>query len=234
MKLESTLSIHELTYLFSEPTFSVEHLKTLFSFNISSLNYPLLPNILLENNKNECLKEYLENIKDKSYLIIHFFTDKTNLPEDIMNFARPYIDNLCAIYIDKLNFNDFFALNEQFPGNIKGQTILQLIKIYENNQQQYFYLPLFEQVENTILQAFDQFNDKDYIFHKDLNHTAILPLYIKIAQFSSEENSLNFLDQHFKKYLPSHFANYIDNLKLSRSLDSKLISKNTKKIKNKI
>lgn len=108
----------------------------------TSLYYPGLPEILLKNKNYESLNSYLEflNNNEKSYLIINFFQNnllKINNTSTI-KYAESYIDNLLSIALDKLNFDDFFKINDLFPNQIKEQSIIKLIKIYETNQKHFF------------------------------------------------------------------------------------------------
>lgn len=137
MILNKDLNTKYLVELFSDIELSVSDIRTLFSFNNPSLNYPLLPTILLNNGKVDCLVEYLSNIKNIDYLMINFFSNNNNIPSEVMNLGLPYIDNILSISLDKLNLDYFISLNRKFPQHIGEHTILKLIKIYDNNQKNF-------------------------------------------------------------------------------------------------
>jgi hypothetical protein len=83
----------------------------------TSLYYPGLPEIFINFFQNNLLKIYNPST---------------------LKYAELYIDNLLSISLDKLKFDDFFKINDLFPNQIKEQSIIKLIKIYETNQKTFF------------------------------------------------------------------------------------------------
>lgn len=227
-------TIKTLTEKFSQADISVQDIENLFSEDINLLKFPLLPEILFKNKKYDVLNSYLKHIEKESYLIIHFFSSKTNYPKDISHFAIPYIDNLLAISVDANNLEKFIELNEQFPNSIGEQTILKLVKIYETEQNYYLNLPLFDSIEKDIILAFDKFSDKEIIVDRVNNHITLLPLYLKLAEYFVQEQSLIFLDSTFKNNLPNYMENYIEKLQLNRKLMDKFSKNQSLKFKSKI
>lgn len=227
-------TLNELINLFSSSEISPEKINELFLSNNTSLKYPGLCDILFLNHKYDCLNTHLSNLQNENYLIIHFFNGKINIPSELCEFVKPYVDNLLAISLDSLKLENFIQLNEQFPNSIGEHTILKLIKIYDTKQNHFFNIPLFDDIENIIVKSFDKLDDKDYIVEKIEEHLLLLPLYLKLAQQCEEPKSLKFLDKSFKQYLPSYMENYIEKLHLNRKLNENLKEKKVSKTNLKI
>ena len=227
-------NIQDLIDIFGSSDISSDKINQLFLSNQTSLKYPGLPHILFNNKKYDCLLTYLSRLQNGNYLIIHFFNDKTNIPIELCDIIKPYIDNLLSISLDSFKLNNFIQLNHQFPKSVGEHTILKLVKIYETKQDYFFNFPLFEDIENIIINDFDKLMNKESIVEKVENHILLLPLYLKLAQQCENPNSLNFLDKSFKKYLPGYMENYIEKLQLNRKLNNSLSTNKNTIIKVKI
>lgn len=204
----------------------------------TSLYYPGLPEILLNNKYYESLNSYLDflNKNEKSYLIINFFQNNLLKIDNhsTLKYAESYIDNLLSISLDKLKFDEFFKINDLFPNQIKEQSIIKLIKIYETNQKHFFDFPMYEKCENLIIENITQLNDLGVLKSNINEFIPLIPLYIKIAQKSEQIIFLNNLDNIFKEHFPSYMENFIDKMILEKKLEISLSNKDNKILKLKI
>lgn len=224
----STLSVKELTEIFSQPDFNKNLLQCILDSDNKSVTYPDLPKILYMNDKLDCLEIYFNYLlnQDKDYLIIHFFSNTENISEKTLTFAKHFVDNLIAIFTDKFDITQALDLAKKFPEQIKEQSLLKLIKIYETEQSHFFNLPSFDSLEYSILNAFDKYADKKQLFSSIISVIPVIPLLIKLANNTYEKNSLIFLDNYFKSECPSYMENYVEKMLLHRTLNEKFSEKN--------
>lgn len=217
-----------------------EHFKELLISNEenSLIFFPGLPELLLTHSKFNSLNIYLDFLskKDKSYLIINFFQNhllEINEPK-ILEYAKPFVDNIYAISLDKCKINDCFKIYELFPDSIDEQTIVKLIKIYETNQKHFFDIDGYDKFESIIIQKITKMTNLN-LLEKDINDfISIIPLYIKICNSTDNINFLKEIDKIFKKNFPSYMDYFIDKLILEKKLDSSLSQKKLSQKKLKI
>ena len=93
--------------------------------------------------------------------------------QSILKHAESYIDNLLSISLDKLKFDEFIKINDLFQNQIKEQSIIKLIKIYETNQKHFFDIDGYDKFESIIIQKITKMTNLN-LLEKDIKPSDIM------------------------------------------------------------